>query len=207
MCFAVEEKLGYEVKVHNRYDVLSEVRQCSVGMVTEAGAKGEENVICSIVKPSGSVPGEKLIRITATVDSGSVDHVFPLETAKDVPLEPSPMSRRGGKYLSAAAGGEEMKNHGQRRLQFRTKEGQDRTTIVQVAPVRKPLLSAAKLNETGNIVVLDDEEAHIKNKRTGQITKLRKKGKEFVLDMWVKVNVDKKANHASDRKQTRFQRQ
>eukprot|EP00972_Heterocapsa_arctica_P044464 6563990-Heterocapsa_arctica.AAC.1 len=71
----------------------------------------------------------------------------------------SPGSRPGKKYLSAT--GQEIPNLGQKALEGKTREGQGRSIVFQVAPVRKPIMSVAKMNEAGNDVNLRGDHLHI----------------------------------------------
>ena len=48
-------------------------------------------------------------------------------------------------------------------------------------------MSVARCTAAGNQVHLAEVNPHIKNLRTGEITKLRKGGNVFVIDFWVKV--------------------
>jgi hypothetical protein len=90
-------------------------------------------------------------------------------------MEESPGSKAGKKYLSATC--QEIPNLGQKALVGKTREGQPRGIIFQVAPVRKPLMSMAKMNEAGNDVNLRGDQPHIQNTKTKQITALRREGK------------------------------
>ena len=121
----------------------------------------------------------------AAVDSGAVDHVWPEEMLTDIPLEESMLSKAKKGYVSAAS--QTIPNKGQRRLICRTREGHKRGICVQVAPVRKPLISSARLNETGNDVLLTRSRPRIINLKTKEVTMLRRIGRTIVLDLWVWV--------------------
>ena len=58
---------------------------------------------------------------------------------------------------------------------------------VEVAEVRRPLMSVSKMTAAGNEVRLSDKNPYIGNLRNGQKTALRKEGNVFVIDLWVKV--------------------
>ena len=122
-------------------------------------------------------------KISAIVDSGAVEHVLPPTYLPRVKMVESPGSKTGKRYLSAT--GEAIMNLGQKSLFSKTREGQARNITFQVAPVRKPLLSVAKMCEAGNDIILTNT-PHIKNRATGQITALRREGKTYVLDLWVR---------------------
>jgi hypothetical protein len=96
----------------------------------------------------------------------------------------SPGSRAGKRYLSAT--GEAIANMGQKSLFSKTREGQARNITFQVAPVRKPLISVAKMADAGNDIFLTADKPHIVNRATGQSTALRREGKTFILDLWVR---------------------
>ncbi len=89
------------------------------------------------------------------MDSGAVDHVFPETCLVGIPLKESPLSRLGKGCVSATS--EEIPNRGQKQLVVKTREGHCRGMVIRIAPVRKLLLSAAKMNEAGNDVHLQGE--------------------------------------------------
>ena len=122
-------------------------------------------------------------KISAIVDSGEVEHVLPPTYLPRVKMVESPGSKAGKRYLSAT--GEAIMNLGQKSLFSKTREGQAKNITFQVAPVRKPLISVAKMCEAGNDIFLTDK-PHIVNRATGQVTALRREGKTFVLDLWVR---------------------
>jgi hypothetical protein len=122
-------------------------------------------------------------KVSAIVDSGAVEHVLPPSCLPRVRMTESPGSRAGKRYLSAT--GEAIPNLGQKVLYGKTREGQPRNITFQIAPVRKPLISVAKMCEAGNDVNLTDK-PHVRNRLTGQVTALRREGKTFILDLWVR---------------------
>ena len=91
-----------------------------------------------------------------------------------------------GKVYRGAAG-EAIPNQGQKIITVKTQEWQSRRSRWQICPVTRPLMSVARCTAAGNQVYFSDANAHIKNVRTGEITKLRKEGAVFVLDLWVKA--------------------
>ena len=102
-----------------------------------------------------------------------------------MPLEASELSRAGRGYMSATS--QEIPNRGQRRLRLKTSEGHGRGMTVQVAPVRKPLLSTDRLNDAGNDVMLRKYKPYIKNVKTGEVTDIKRVGRAYTVDMWVWV--------------------
>ena len=122
-------------------------------------------------------------KVSAIIDSGAVEHVLPPNCLPRVRMTESPGSRAGKRYLSAT--GEAIPNLGQKVLYGKTREGQPRNITFQIAPVRKPLISVARMGDAGNDVMLTDK-PHIRNRLTGQVTALRREGKTFILDLWVR---------------------
>ena len=68
----------------------------------------------------------------------------------------------------------------------RTEEGQSRRIVWAVCPVKRLLLSVAKITKAGNQVNLGEDKAFVKNNKTGQITNLRRERNVWMLDLWVK---------------------
>ena len=73
-------------------------------------------------------------KVSAIVDSGSVEHVLPERWLPCIQMEESPGSKAGKKYLSAT--GQAIPNLGQQALVGKTREGQPRGIVFQLAPVR-----------------------------------------------------------------------
>ena len=146
----------------------------------DAEDEGQEEIMFVTEAASAS----RWTKILAIVDSGAVEHVLPERWLPCIQMEESPGSKAGKKYLSAT--GQETPNLGQKAPVGKTREGQPRGVVFQVAPVRKPLMSVAKMNEAGNDVNLRGDRPHIQNTKTKQITALRREGKTFILDFWIK---------------------
>jgi hypothetical protein len=146
---------------------------------------GQEEIMFVSESTSTSISAGRWTKISAIVDSGAVEHVLPERWLPSIQMEASPGSKAGKKYLSAT--GQEIPNLGQKALTGKTREGQTRGIIFQVAPVRKPLMSVAKMNEAGNDVNLRGDRPHIMNVKTKAITALRREGKTFILDLWIKI--------------------
>ena len=66
-----------------------------------------------------------------------------------------------------------------------TQEGLERSMLVQVAPVTKPLGNVSKICKKGHQVVFDDDGSYIVNKMTGEYMMLREKNGVYVLDVWL----------------------
>ena len=66
----------------------------------------------------------------------------------------------------------------------KTSQSQSRCITWEVCPVKRPLLSVARITKQGSEVYLGEEEAYIKNKATGQKTMLRREKNVWMLDVW-----------------------
>ena len=49
----------------------------------------------------------------------------------------------------------------------------------------KPLISTRKIVQTGNVVVLDEKNPHIRNNRDGTVIKLDVNSGVYTVDIWV----------------------
>ena len=126
-----------------------------------------------------------MTKITAVVDSGAGANVLPKDMISFIPTRETERSRSGKGFVGAS--GHRIRNYGEKRVVVRTSEGHERGTNWQVADVRRPLMSVGRMTQAGNRVSLSQEDPHILNVKTGQITKLRKEGNVFVVDLWVVV--------------------
>ena len=153
----------------------------SLSQVSTEYSERDANIM-SITKRVGQ---KQYKRIEATIDSGSVDHVFPKNTLPMVEVKESNMSKKGARYRTATK--DPVNNLEQQTFKCKMNEGHDRCMVVQVADIDKPLISVARLNDTGNSVEMSSKNPHITNIATGESTKLRRKGRSFVLDIWVEI--------------------
>ena len=110
-------------------------------------------------------------KITAVMDSGSAVNAMPADAVPFVDTKPGAASQAGMTYRGA--GGELIPNEGEKDLVMKTAEGQTRRTKWQICPVRRPLISVAKVNEASNLVLLSTKNPHVRNLASGQITKFR----------------------------------
>ena len=126
--------------------------------------------------------------VAAVVDSGAVTSAMPPEDIPFVLVEPSPGSESGKHYRGA--GGERIPNLGQKRIRITTNCNSVRMTKWQICPIRRPLMSVSDMNEAGDIAILSGSRPYVQNVETGEITPLRKEGKMFIIDLWVKLPED-----------------
>ena len=123
------------------------------------------------------------LKLGMTSDSGAGDTVGPEDKYPDYPLEESPGSRRGLHYV--AAGGNKIKNKGQKRVLILTREKQLRWVTVQIAQVKKTLASVSKSNDNGFDVVYSKKASYMEEMESKQRTALRRDRGVFVLDAWI----------------------
>ena len=126
--------------------------------------------------------GFEKIPLGITSDSGAADTVAPEELFTDYPLEDSPGSLANVWYVGA--GGQRIKNKGQRRILVLTKEKLLRWITVQVARVKKTLGSVGKNVDCKQRVVYDDD-SYIEDKASGEKVHLQREKGVYKFDAWV----------------------
>ena len=127
--------------------------------------------------------GQNWIKVRSVVDSGASAPVAPPSMAPNVPVEPSPGSRRGQKYASASK--HKIKNLGQQKLKACTENGSFTEVLFQIADVSRPLVSVSGICEMGNRVVFGKGGGVVQNLRTGRQTPFYRQNGIYVLDMWL----------------------
>ena len=151
--------------------------------------------ICRLGKPfkkGDDTEGEgKWIKVRngITLDSGCSVFVIPSDWLKWFVLEASEGSKRGQKFIAAT--GQGIKNEGQRTVKLSTDDGKRRRMTFQVAQVNKILASVAGIYDNGNEFTFTATGGRIVSIRNGRITKFRRHGNVYVMDIWV-LNPDYK---------------
>ena len=120
------------------------------------------------------------LRLSMTSDSCAGDTVGPEDEYPDYPPEESPGSIRGLHYV--AAGGNKIKNKGQKKVLILTKEKQLRWVTVQIAQVKKTLASVSKSNDHGFDVIYSKKGSYMEDMESKRRTSLRRERGVFVLD-------------------------
>ena len=87
-----------------------------------------------------------MVKISAVVDSGAEANALPENMMQWIPLKPSSASKSGN--IFRGAGRDPIPSRGERSVTGRTDEGQSRKTV-WVCPVKRPLLSVAKITNAG----------------------------------------------------------
>ena len=123
-------------------------------------------------------------KMEMTVDSGAMETVAPTKTARNTKLRKT--AATGRQYYNTANGGT-MPNYGEKRLQWKSEGGSVGGITLQLTDVLKPLASVSQICEAGNRVVFEETGGYIENIKTGIKTPIRKAGKAYKLDLWVKA--------------------
>ena len=115
-----------------------------------------------------------------TIDSGAAVCVAPPSWCPQYRTQPSAGSKSGVHYVTA--GGNRIRNEGEKQIKIKTNTGDVRQMTFQVAKDTKPLCSVSKLCEKGHTVVFDESGPYIKHKKTGAIIQLKKERGVYVMD-------------------------
>jgi predicted ribosome-associated RNA-binding protein Tma20 len=138
--------------------------------------------INAVDKQSVRKDGWSLLRVQ--VDSGAIDHVAPVSTAVGVKMHETIASRSGRCY--SAANGSAIKNFGEKKLSGYTLDGAPFSMSVQCADVKRTLGSVYRLNQSGNVVVLDGKDSYMVNKKTGTRIPIKEETGQFAIYVWIK---------------------
>ena len=124
-----------------------------------------------LVEDAEAVPAGSLAAMTSdepevmtiTLDSGASDNVLPSGWLPNIPIKPSPGSVKGQFWL--AANGSKVYNEGSKTVHLRIVSGRRLTVEFQVAAVTKPLLSAGRVTQKGNLLTMGPEGGKITTAR------------------------------------------
>ena len=189
LCDAFSEA-GWTVvtrKSRNRQQC-SRRRGCSDKLGTVLGSLWDDDNDMILGQVADDRTRKGMVKISAVVDSGAEANALPENMMQWIPLKPSSASKSG--KIFRGAGGDPIPARGERSVTGRTEEGQSRRIVWEVCPVKRPLLSVAKITKAGNQVYLGEDKAFVKNNKTGQITNLRRERNVWMLDLWVKRPAD-----------------
>ena len=120
----------------------------------------------------------------AIMNSGATESVAPPTMCPHIPLAEFSGSRPGEEYRTA--GGERLKNEGQRHMQAWTDEGRTVGMTYQVAEVTNPLNSGTKMCDAENVVAFTAEGSTMKNLWTGASMHFGGESGVYVLNNWEK---------------------
>ena len=139
---------------------------------------------CLAIEPVGREDGDRAISVVASerrvrvgVDSGAEFTVWPGTLSPEVPTEPSASSRVGVCYWGLGdIDAPTLPDMGTRTYDVEV-AGQRRQMKVNVAPIRRPLLSVADLNDKGHdVFFMASGDAWARHVRTGEITQFERVG-------------------------------
>lgn len=101
-----------------------------------------------------------------------------------VPAEPLHHTENVGTRYRAV-GGQSLVNHWEKRIKFMAGENAGRLNFQAIPEVEKPLASAARIANKGNIIVLDEEggDSYIYNKTTEKSIPIRQENNVYVSDV------------------------
>ena len=141
----------------------------------------EEEIGSTLFQVSDEYGAGDWVKIEATLDSGSVDHVIPSNWFDKIPKV---KGEKYGKKYQAANGGNVM-NEGEKMAKCRTINNIPIDINFQVAKIVKPLLSVRKLSKSGHRVIIDEHRPHIISSN-GIYTPVKAKHGVYVVELWVK---------------------
>ena len=135
--------------------------------------------------------------VTAVVDSGAARPVIPPDILPEIKINETAESRSGHSFRGAHKNGAPIENLGEQTVLGVTAEGQRRRMKWTVANVRKPLISVGKLADAGNEVIFG-RWPRVVNTRTGQVTRLKRHGGVYTIDLWIHVGKGSKVSGSND---------
>lgn len=132
---------------------------------------------------------EKIVKgkrmVTIGIDSGAGVSVWPKELCKDYPTRETKESKAKVVYSGAGSTSEPIVNEGERRIRLEV-DGDVRGARVQVAAVRKPLLSVSEMCDAGHDVhFFHTGEAYCVHRETGKIMTFTRRKGVFEIDAMV----------------------
>ena len=128
---------------------------------------------------------DEWVLIDVTVDSGACVSVMPSGLCTGISIVENDLSRGGVEY--EVANGESIANLGERRCQVMTVGSMIPKQITfQVADVHKPLLSITACSDLGFDCYLGKEGGSLRNRMTGEVIPLERRGSLYSLRMWVR---------------------
>lgn len=116
-----------------------------------------------------------------TIDSGAAESVMPVEFLKAQPMEATSEDKKKARYI--AANGDVMYNAGQKKVKFKTKDGNISSITFQATGVRKPLAAVSRIVEKGNKVVFSPSGSYIQNLATGKKVEIEQEKGTYVMNV------------------------
>ena len=154
---------------------------CGVEWECELNGTGDEDD--DILGGCESPEQSKWERLAGVVDSGAAGNVLPAGVCNHVKLSASRRSDAGIGFRGA--GGERIRNHGQKKFKVCMTDGHVAGSTWQVADAKRPLMSVANMIAARNRVHLNSKDPTIVGPK-GDVIPLWKAGNVFVIDLWVR---------------------
>ena len=146
----------------------------SISFLQEVKRRG----ISAVNKP------DEWITLDVTVDSGGCVTVMPAGVCPGIQIVENDSFRNGIEY--EVANGESITNLGEKRCQVMTIGSMSPKKIVfRKADVHKPLLSVTACSDMGYDCYLGKEGGNLRDRVTGEIIPLERRGSLYTLRMWV----------------------
>ena len=115
--------------------------------VIRAAFKPQTTIDVGLIDHEGKQSLRKVGAGKITIDSGAGESVCPIDMGPDEPLHMTAKNRAGG--------GQSLINKGEKRIKFRSGTKLGKMNLQAIDEFQKPLASAAKIANKGNIIVLD----------------------------------------------------
>ena len=117
------------------------------------------------------------------IDSGAVDTVCPKKFAENSALRETEESKNGHYYLAANC--TQIPIYGRKTVKGMADDYSKVQVEMEVADVKKPLMSVRRMTEAGNRVVFEPSGGYIEDVHTGEKLQMRETGGMYMLKMWV----------------------
>ena len=128
---------------------------------------------------------DEWVLLEVTVDSGACVTVMPSGLCPGISIIDNDLSKNGVEY--EVANGESIGNMCERRCQVMTVGSMaPKRIVLQVADVHKPLLSITPCSDMGYDCYLGKEGSSLRDRVTGEVIPLERRGSLYSLRMWVR---------------------
>jgi hypothetical protein len=174
---------GTSISPCNRHPLQAETRKDSgmsgISLLQQVTRSG----ISAVQRP------DEWVMIDVTVDSGACVTVMPAGLCQGITIIENDLCKSGVEY--EVANGESIANLGERRCEVMTIGSMIPKRIVfQIADVHKPLLSITACSDMGYDCYLGKEGGSLRDRATGEVIPLERRGSLYTLKMWVRQAAD-----------------
>ena len=127
--------------------------------------------------------------LEAAVDTAGVDHVVNPKEFPGLALIETEESKRGDSWT--AAGGSAIPKMGEMKIPWKSDLGVTHGLTAKAGNVSKILLSGDRLLDAGYDIILNKRNPRMVHQTTRETIKLERRGRMFLMKMWVRVKVTK----------------